>query len=503
MAEGQRRAAGLAACCTVLLLAGCSGKEHGSGAEGAQAERFRVTIAAAQVGEALADGNIVEQEMEAYTGTRLEIQWIPSTAYDDKVSVMIASGKLPMMLRLKSTSESVRAIQSGLFWEIGPYLKSYGNLSELSPQYYDNIRVDGKLYGIPLFRDMARSAVVYRKDWLDKLGLEPPASIEDWYELCRAMAQGDPDGNGLNDTYGLILGKKYNDGSAAITTRIAVSLGAPNKWGVNEQGQFTPEFMTEPYRDVLRLLRRLYAERLVNRDFAVLDDDEAEKQYDTGRGGLRVGVAQNAKGMQDRLAASGIKGEYDLAPMTGPSGIRATAEPGNNGFYVFPKSSVAAEEDLKKVLGFIDRMLDEEMATLQLRGVEGRHFVRIEGGSAIYKDFDLFQKEVKPYRDTFFNLEGYKGLPLKDTPLGEKGKRIPKESLAAAVRNPASGLQSKTYTERGKELEERIGDAQTKFIMGKIDEAGWQAEVDAWLQAGGGQMIREYEEAYAKTSQAR
>ncbi|AFH60396.1 extracellular solute-binding protein [Paenibacillus caseinilyticus] len=502
MGAGQRWAAGLTACCT-MLLAGCSGEERGSGTESGTADRFPITIAAAQVGDALADGNDVERAIEAYTGTQLDIQWIPSAAYDDKVSVLIASGKLPMMLRLKSTPPSARAIQSGLFWEIGPYLPSYPNLSALSPQYYDNIRVDGKLYGVPLFRDIARSAVVYRKDWLEKLGMSLPVTAEQWYEVCRAMALGDPDGNGRDDTYGLILGKKYSDGSAATTTRIAVSLGAPNKWGVDEQGQFTPEFMTEPYLDVLRLLRRLYEEKLVNRDFAVLDDDEAEKQYDTGRGGLRVGVAQNAKGMQDRLTGSGIKGEYDLAPMTGPSGVRATAEPGNNGFYVFPKSSVKSEEELKKILGFIDKMLDEEMATLQLRGLEGRHFIRTEGGAAEYKDFELFQKEVKPYRDTFFNLEGYKGVPLKDTPLGEKGKRIPKESLASAVRNPAAGLESRTYTERGRELEERIGDAQTKFIMGRIDEAGWQAEVQAWLKAGGEQMIREYEEAYRKASSAR
>ena len=66
------------------------------------------------------------------------------------------------------------------------------------------------------------------------------------------------------------------------------------------------------------------------------------------------------------------------------------------------------------------------------------------------------------------------------------------------VPNPALTLESETYAERGKELEVLITDAQTKFIMGKIDESGWKSEINKWREAGGDKMIREYEEAYTK-----
>ncbi|MNF04509.1 Lipoprotein LipO precursor [compost metagenome] len=52
--------------------------------------------------------------------------------------------------------------------------------------------------------------------------------------------------------------------------------------------------------------------------------------------------------------------------------------------------------------------------------------------------------------------------------------------------------------ERGNELDQMISDAQTKYIMGKIDEAGWEKEVDNWLKTGGSQVIEEFQQSYEK-----
>jgi putative aldouronate transport system substrate-binding protein len=42
-----------------------------------------------------------------------------------------------------------------------------------------------------------------RQDWLDKLGLEGPQTIDDIESIARAFIEQDPDGNGVADTYGL------------------------------------------------------------------------------------------------------------------------------------------------------------------------------------------------------------------------------------------------------------------------------------------------------------
>lgn len=486
------------------LVAGCGANKEQAEADsqGTQQDStpFKITITTSQVDDVPAQDSEVQKAIEAYTNTKLDIQWVPNAAYDDKINVMIAANEMPMMLRVKYVPTTISAIQSGLFWEIGPYLKDYKNLSAQNPQYFSNISVEGKIYGVPQFRDLARAATIYRKDWLDKLGLKPPVTLDEWYNVMKAMALNDPDGNGKNDTYGMVLSKKYNEGSAALTTRLAVAMGAPNKWAVDKDGKFTPEFMTKEWMDVTKMLRKAYEEKIINQDFAVLDESEQQKIYDAGRGGIRIAVAGNAKSMQDRLVKTVPTGEYDVMAMTGPQGIRSPAEAGNNGFFVFPKAAVKTEKDLKRILAFIDKMMDEPMATLQLRGIENKHFVKIDGNKTEFKDFTAFQREVKPYRDALFNIEGYNVLPLKDTPLGEKGTNVPKESLKNAVPNPALNLISATYSERGAELEQIIYDAQTKYIMGKIDDAGWQAEVEKWKKSGGDKLIKEYEEAYAKAA---
>lgn len=41
-----------------------------------------------------------------------------------------------------------------------------------------------------------------------------------------------------------------------------------------------------------------------------------------------------------------------------------------------------------------------------------------------------------------------------------------------------------------------IADAQTKYIMGKIDENGWKQEIENWANAGGTKIREEYAEDY-------
>ncbi|MDT2194410.1 hypothetical protein [Paenibacillus larvae] len=44
-----------------------------------------------------------------------------------------------------------------------------------------------------------------RKDWLDRLGLEPPVTIEEYEKVIEAFATQDPNGSGEQDTYGLSM----------------------------------------------------------------------------------------------------------------------------------------------------------------------------------------------------------------------------------------------------------------------------------------------------------
>lgn len=483
----------------VISLTACGmksrGEENHAGEENKDEEAYFLTIAVRLAGETPPKNIQVEQAIEAYTNTDLQIQWIPYSAYEEKVKLMIASGELPKLIKLDYTPTIIATLKAGQFWELGPFLKDYSNLSAPNPMHYNNISVGGKIYGIPLFRELGRASVQYRKDWFERLGLEPPVTLDEWYEVIRALTLNDPDGNGENDTYGMALDKQYNLDIYSTLTRISVSQGAPTKWKV-EDGRFTPDFMTEPYFATMMLFRRLYQEKLINMDFAIVGTAESVKLYEGGRAGIQI-VGGYAQTWQDKLNNTVPSAVVDAAPLMGPGGIRLPGESGNAGFLAIPKDSVGTEEEVKQILSFLDTLLETPMQTLLSKGIEGRHWTD-RGEYAEVIDRNLFLAEVKPYRDTLPYLGDINPLlaPVLQPELFRKNQKIHKENEAYIVSNPALTLDSDTYAERGKELEIMIMDAQTKYIIGKLDEEGWKAEIDKWRKAGGDKLIREYEEAY-------
>ncbi|TVY10451.1 extracellular solute-binding protein [Paenibacillus cremeus] len=492
-----------AAVLTTALLTACGAKEEAktgsAAAEDKSAAPLPISLVVQQVGEVPGKDSPIQQAMEKYTNTKLDFQWIPSAAFDDKINVMVASGELPKAMRLKWNASTLNSTRDGLFHEIGPLLKDYPNLSALNQMYYDNVKVDGKIYGLPLYRDIGRAGIVFRKDWMDKLGLKVPVTLDDWYNVSKEIATKDPDGNKQNDTYALFLDKSFTGpGSANTMTRLAVSQGAPNKWGMIN-GKMTPDFMTKEYMDTLKLFRKLYAEKLINQDFSVAQTTDNDNKWNNGKLGLRIAVASTAEGYNDLVKKSTPSAVTDVAPMTGPKGILLPGEPGNNGLYVFPKSSVKTEAELKRILKFFDQLLDAPMANLLARGIEGTHYEKADGGKVKWKDLTAFQKDVKPYRDMLPSFEvGGKASPLQNPELTDKMWKIVDENLKYSVPNPALTLNSPTYTEKGAELDNMMIDSQTKYVMGKIDDAAWQAEVDKWMKAGGSKVIDEYTAEYNK-----
>lgn len=480
------------------VLAACGAREPG--AEEKKNDAFFLSMAVSPVGEVPPANNGVEQAIQAYTNTELQIQWIPLSAYEEKVKVMIASGEMPKLIKLSYTPTIIATLKAGQFWELGSRLKDYKNLSAPDKRYYDNISVGGKIYGIPLYRDLGRATVQYRKDWFEALGLKVPVTLEDWYRVIRALALEDPDHNGKDDTYGMVLEKRYNQDISSLLTRLSVSQGGPNKWRV-DNGSFTPEFMTEPFLETMKLFRRLYQEKLINQDFAIADATETTKLYDRGRAGIQIGGG-NAQTWQDKLAVSAPGAVVEVAPLAGPGGIRLPGEPGNAGFLAIPKDSVKTEEEVGRILSFLDKLLEPPMQTVLAKGIEGRHW-KDEGGYTIVTDRVLDLKEVKPYRDTlpFLGSSNPALKPVQQPELFRKNQQLGKANEAYIVPDPTLSLESDTYAEHGKELEQMITDAETKFIMGKLDEAGWKAEIGKWRRAGGDKLMEEYKAAYRKSKE--
>src|SRR5690606_41485759 len=68
----------------------------------------------------------------------------------------------------------------------------------------EEAKIDDKLFGLPNV-GIEADAPTYlwvRQDWLDKLRLEPPRTLQDIENIAMAFVHRDPDGNKEHDTYG-------------------------------------------------------------------------------------------------------------------------------------------------------------------------------------------------------------------------------------------------------------------------------------------------------------
>jgi len=66
------------------------------------------------------------------------------------------------------------------------------------------------------------------------------------------------------------------------------------------------------------------------------------------------------------------------------------------------------------------------------------------------------------------------------------------------VTNPAISYTSVTQGRRGGFLQDLIDDARIRYIMGLVDDAGYDALIENWRKMGGAAYVSELNEAHAK-----
>lgn len=486
------RYATLLAAAALIAASGCqAGKQE----EPDTGERFPITLLTASFSNNPASKESkVWKMVEDYTHTNLNIIWAPNASYNDKMNISLASGTLPMVIKVENTRvpSVAAAIQKGQIWEIGPYLSRYPNLSKADPEILANISNDGKVYGIYRARKQGRPGVSYRKDWLDRLGLAEPKTIDDFYAVLKAFTEGDPDGNGIHDTYGLAV-SKY----PLPWEMMQVWFGAPNKWGIDENDRLVPEHFTPEYRNSLKFFRKIYSEGLVNSDFPIFDPTRWNEQVVSGHAGVMLDVADTAGRLETKLNEVNPKAVIDvLGAVEGPHGLKSLSTTGYNGVYLISKSGVKTEQELLKVLDFMDKLNDEPMQRLLYYGLENIHYTMHDGtmesvpNDAVPPEYSA--NDLEQLLPLIPELNKFKSV----SPLRQKVNTVIEENTRIIVTNPAEGLESPAYTQKGLMLDDMISEARIQYITGKIGDQEFDRLLEAWRTNGGDKVIQEINDAY-------
>lgn len=162
------------------------------------------------------DKNMYLKDLKDMTNIEVKFKWmVPSSQYEQKFSLALASGDLPDILELDPKNFEKLKKQNML----GDLTEAYAQYASPDLRKYmesdggfamKTYSSDGKQLAIPAFEDPFLSTQILwiRKDWLDNLGLQPPTTMQELDQVAEAFVTKDPDRNSKDDTYGVALQKQ-------------------------------------------------------------------------------------------------------------------------------------------------------------------------------------------------------------------------------------------------------------------------------------------------------
>ncbi len=255
----------------------------------------------------------------------------PSQA-DTKLSTAIMSGDYPDVFRIKG-SEYQNMVDSGAIADISEVFELYASDELKEYMNYDggmaldSLYVDDALYGLPKVTDPYSSTHMMwiRQDWLDNLKLKVPTTMEELKEVAHAFTYNDPDGDGQNNTYGLALDgiNVLNDSvgnMAPIFEAFGVYFGKNGLTYVDDgNGNITwGGDNSEGMKAALQLLRDMYADGTIAKDFITMDSQSIFAELGAGRAG--IWFAPNWGAMDPSLNATKADVNCHMVAAEVPSG---------------------------------------------------------------------------------------------------------------------------------------------------------------------------------------
>ncbi|OPH46607.1 ABC transporter substrate-binding protein [Paenibacillus ferrarius] len=225
--------------------------------------------------------------------------------YEQKVNLSIASNDLPDALVVKET-QFRQMVKSGQLEDLTDVYNKYasptikGIIETTNGLALKSVTVDGKMYALPNVTpesDMVHYMWI-RKDWLDKLGLQPPKTMDELEKVAKAFVEQDPDGNGKADTIGIAgpqLGGKLNadfinpnSNNYGFDPIFASFHSYPGYWLKGSNGKATYGSIQPETKQALSKLRDFYSKGLIDKEMSIRKD--AQESIKNGTAGIYFGV---------------------------------------------------------------------------------------------------------------------------------------------------------------------------------------------------------------------
>lgn len=400
--------------------------------------------------------------------------------------------------------------------EIFPNYASDHFAAMLTESDYQAMSPAGRLLGFPGPNKgyNGSSLLFIRKDWLAKVGLPLPTTIDDVVAIAQAFKDAKLAGN---DTIGLLFSSNIS-GGVNFT-------GADGKWDgffngygaylnywLVKDGKLAYSNIQPEFRRALLAMQDLYRKGLTNRDIAVLTDEVAREYIASGKAGIFYSTAWNVT--QSMYSLHNTDPNVEFYPVFPPSAVGGAYPIQTNmpsPQRIFVSAAAKYPEAIVKMANFCDRarMTANSYYYEDEKGFQYYKFLPWSQFSAGTDDLDRGEAfrhadatGTEEKLDTDFLKRGYQTyLEAKEgkapfyqlTMFGKDGSfTLLWDAYHAGkiLANAYMGLPTETQTLLGDTIADQLSAAMYEVATG-ADISVYDRAVENWLRNGGRKITDE------------
>ncbi|CAM3325384.1 Extracellular solute-binding protein [Paenibacillus lactis] len=478
------------------------------------------------------DNNIWTRIFEEQYGIIVKNNWtVDESQYRQKLNVSIASGDIPDFLMVNK-EEMIRLNEAGQLEDLTALLDQYGSpyLKEMLQQ--DNgvalkaATVEGKLVGIPRMQvngGISTGEMLWvRTDWLKKLNLPEPKTIEDVVRIATAFAKEDPDGNGKADTRGLGVNNTLFQMHGTLKGFFNGYKAYPDIWVKDESGNLVFGSIQPEMKTALEQLTKLYADGIIDQEFAVKPWDKLAEEIAAGKLGLAYGTVSDgghihSKNIDNEPNASWRP--YPIVSVDGSPAVPQLQDTATN-FYVVKKGAKNPEAMIQIANIYLKHYYETNYAPEPnpfISDADGvfpgkYHPVQIDPLNVNLEAYKQVQEAWKkgdgshlgfPASVHFERLtqykEGDKKLWFATAVFGPEGSYSVIDYYNTnnlGIYSEFQGAATPTMSQKMSSLKKMQDEAFTKIIMGQSPISAFDQFVVDWKKLGGDQITEEVNEWY-------
>ena len=473
--------------------------------------------------------------------------WIASSSdYDEKMNLCIGSGTIPEMMNVNATQYRA-LLKYDMIQPLDQYFEDYasdklkGFVESGGEELKKCITNDkGEMMAIPAPSMMVgeMNEMWIRQDWLDNLGLEGPRTWDEMAAVAEAFVTQDPDGNGEDDTIGILGPGNSNhindigDNQFGLDPLFCSFQSYPQYWLQDEDGTVKYGSIQPETRVALEKIQKLYTDKLIDPEMLVRNN--CQEAVLSGKVGIFFGPWWSGYTVGEATLAGEADWRAYFTPLS-EDGKYYTHMPDPTSKYVVVSKSCKNPEAAFKIISYLvaneqqwtdDGITSSEMSCADFyplwNGYDNADEIEVStdtlekylAGEITMDDVDFSQHKLlksdmeavtelkkEPYDD--FSLDKWNldsdlaktNLPRLVSLLVGGAPYVNDKYIP--VYNAYSG-QTETMQAKWANLKKMEEETFAKIIMGKADISEFDTFVENWKNQGGDQILKEINDELSK-----